>query len=152
MEESTNSLAERFQRAVFTTFKQIGPDLMQSNKSGLTRTQFFLMQSIWKSKQCRQTELAEMMDVKPSAITVIIDRLENNGYVIRKSDAKDRRVVLVELTKKGEETLEEVRLLRLDAINQLLSRLPKEEAEAFLLSFEKLARISSDDSHTCMKS
>ncbi len=41
------------------------------------------------------------MYVKPSAITVMIDRLIDQELVERYHDKDDRRVVVIELTKKG---------------------------------------------------
>ena len=47
------------------------------------------------------SQLAQTMHLTPSAMTSVIDKLEQKGYVIRNRDTKDRRVVRIGLTHKG---------------------------------------------------
>ena len=74
--------------------------------SVVTRPQMFMLYAIRKHGKCKLTQLAEQMEVKPSAITVMIDRLEHAEFVKRTHGTVDRRSVLVELTPLGKETLE----------------------------------------------
>ena len=46
-------------------------------------------------------KLAELTGLTTGAITGVIDRLEKGGYAKRKPDPRDRRVTIIELTKKG---------------------------------------------------
>jgi DNA-binding MarR family transcriptional regulator len=43
-------------------------------------------------------ELAEATSLSPAAITALVDRLEQQGYVQRRRDTTDRRRVVIELT------------------------------------------------------
>lgn len=52
-------------------------------------------------------KLAEVMGVKASNITFILDQLEAKGLILRKSDQSDRRVVLGSLTDEGRRILEQ---------------------------------------------
>lgn len=52
----------------------------------------------------------------------ILDRLESEGMITRSRDEKDRRVVLVKITQKGFEELENVRQAYKNLINDILSR------------------------------
>lgn len=52
----------------------------------------------------------------------ILDRLESEGMITRSRDEKDRRVVLVKITQKGLEELENVRQAYKNLINEILSR------------------------------
>lgn len=52
-------------------------------------------------------ELAEELDVKPSSVTALVDRLEQGGLVCRQSSPTDKRVTLIRLTQKGRERVEE---------------------------------------------
>ncbi len=69
----------------------------------------------------------------------MIDRLVNNGFVVRKYDPKDRRVVLLEITGQGREALEKIREVRTAQIKQYLAYLEPDELDLFLHSFEKIA-------------
>jgi len=52
----------------------------------------------------------------------ILDKLENEGLITRSRDEKDRRVVLVKITQKGLEELENVRQAYKNLIKDILSR------------------------------
>lgn len=45
-------------------------------------------------------ELAELLDVRPSSLTEMLDRMETAGLVTREADENDRRVVRVRMTEK----------------------------------------------------
>ena len=80
--------------------------LEQMQASGLTPPQFYILKILDHYGASRATQLAEKMYVKPSAITVMTDRLIDHGLVERYHDDNDRRVV-IQLTKKGKATVEE---------------------------------------------
>jgi DNA-binding MarR family transcriptional regulator len=134
---------ERFDQALRTTMIHLGHKIIATAPLGLTPGQVFTLLSIKKEGQCTITRLAEKLDVKPSAMTVMLDRLENHGFVIRERDRNDRRVVMVRLTKSGEKALQNVQQLRRRAIRQCLSQLDSEELVTFLQTLEKIAALSS---------
>lgn len=131
---------ERFEKAFFSLFRRIGPDLGLPPELPVTGQQIIMLYQIISLKPCTVTMLAQRLEVKPSAITVMIDRLVQHGYVSRTHDAKDRRVVHLEITEEGNEVLQRVRKIRTDALEGYLSRLEPEEWASFLRIFEKLAR------------
>jgi DNA-binding MarR family transcriptional regulator len=47
------------------------------------------------------TELSARMNVKPPTINPLLTNLENTGYIKRKTDSIDRRIVRIELTPEG---------------------------------------------------
>jgi DNA-binding MarR family transcriptional regulator len=57
----------------------------------------------------RITELAAEERVTQPAITLLVNRLEERGWVKRIPDPSDRRAVLVSLTPQGEEVFERLR-------------------------------------------
>jgi DNA-binding MarR family transcriptional regulator len=48
-----------------------------------------------------QLELVELTHLKPPTISVLLRRMEDEGYVTRATDPRDRRAVCVTLTEKG---------------------------------------------------
>lgn len=55
---------------------------------------------------CR--EISERMVTRDSDITRLLDRLESRGWVERVRDARDRRVIVARITKKGVALLKEL--------------------------------------------
>lgn len=115
--------------------------LEQMQASGLTPPQFYILKILDHYGASRATQLAEKMYVKPSAITVMTDRLIDHGLVERYHDDNDRRVVVIELTKKGKTTVEEAMAARNEHIAKYFSHLELQEREDLLRLFEKLETI-----------
>lgn len=53
--------------------------------------------------ECSQKELVEKTELKPSTVSIALDKMERDGYIERRRDGKDGRVILVCLTEKGKE-------------------------------------------------
>lgn len=52
---------------------------------------------------CSQKELVEKTELKPSTVSIALDKMERDGYIERRRDGKDGRVIWVCLTDKGME-------------------------------------------------
>ncbi|AXG77201.1 MarR family winged helix-turn-helix transcriptional regulator [Streptomyces paludis] len=66
--------------------------------TGLYPGQEFLMMHLWDRSPVRQSELIRSMDLDPSTVTKMLQRLDSAGYVQRRPDPSDGRAVLVEAT------------------------------------------------------
>ena len=49
---------------------------------------------------CRQKEIGEALRIRPSTVSVSIERMEKNGLIVRKRDAMHPRIVKVYVTEK----------------------------------------------------
>lgn len=49
-----------------------------------------------------QKKLAEKLGVKPPSITVMLKKIEAEGYIIKKQDEKDQRITRIFITPEGE--------------------------------------------------
>ncbi|WP_367040587.1 MarR family transcriptional regulator [Streptomyces sp. Je 1-332] len=67
-------------------------------KLGLYPGQEFVMMYLWDAGPVRQSELIKAVDLDPSTVTKMLQRLEQSGHVRRSPDPADRRAVLVEAT------------------------------------------------------
>lgn len=65
---------------------------------GLYPGQEFVMMHLWEAGAVRQSELIRAVDLDPSTVTKMLQRLEQAGHVRRCPDPDDRRAVLVEAT------------------------------------------------------
>ena len=91
---------------------------------GLKPPQFFALNAL--DEPVPMSSSASMLRCDRSAVTWITDRLEERGYVERRSDASDRRVKLLVLTEEGRRVREEIRA-RLSTPPEALSRLTPAE-------------------------
>lgn len=68
-------------------------------------------------------DLARLLGITEKTATGAVDRLERAGYVARVRDARDRRVVHVQLTRKGQATARRLDQLIDEKLGHLLSLL-----------------------------
>lgn len=131
-------LVNRIQIALQLLKRNMEADVQNTFKSSITRPQMFMLYALNKYGQCKISQLAELMEVKPSAITVMIDRLESAGYATRTHGTVDRRSVLVEMTPLGKEELEKAIQVRNEILKTYLSRLEQEEISLLTELLEKV--------------
>ncbi len=74
---------------------------------GLKPPQFFALNAL--DEPVPMSSIANVLRCDRSAVTWITDRLEERGYVERRSDPDDRRVKLLALTDEGRRVREEIR-------------------------------------------
>ncbi|WNO75320.1 MarR family winged helix-turn-helix transcriptional regulator [Streptomyces sp. AM8-1-1] len=66
--------------------------------AGLYPGQEFVMMHLWDAGPVRQSELIKAVELDPSTVTKMLQRLEQAGHVRRYPDPADRRAVLIEAT------------------------------------------------------
>src|SRR5690349_10481029 len=75
--------------------------------TGLSRTEVGLLAAL-STRPFRVTELAAREGITQPAVTQLVNRLASRGWVERRTDPHDGRVVLVALTAAGVDALERV--------------------------------------------
>lgn len=70
---------------------------------GLTYPQYLVMLVLWQDGPSTVRGLADRLRLPANAMTPLLDRLEVAGFVARRRDGTDRRVVRVSLTQAGQQ-------------------------------------------------
>lgn len=68
---------------------------------GLTYPQYLVLLVLWQDGERTMGEIATRLSLPPGGVTPIVERLELAGFVTRRRDEGDRRVVHVALTPSG---------------------------------------------------
>jgi DNA-binding MarR family transcriptional regulator len=82
------------------------------------------------------SHLAESLSLSLSAVTLLCDRLIQNGYVKRERDDEDRRVVYLEITEQGREELAAILSKEKELVCIWLEGLTDEELQQFNKTFQ----------------
>jgi DNA-binding MarR family transcriptional regulator len=93
---------------------------------GLTMAQARVLRSL-AGGPLRMAEIAAQLEVVPRTVTPMVDGLEAAGLVRRRTDAADRRSVLVETTDGGRLLLEHLYEARRATAEQVFAPLDREE-------------------------
>jgi DNA-binding MarR family transcriptional regulator len=109
-------------------------------ESGLTLPQMHTLEILGAAGDLRMTELAAKMGITTGSLTVLVDRLERGGLVVRKPHEKDRRSIRVGLTEEGARLSTEHHQLHTLLTQEMAAGLSSEEMKNFL---EILRRITS---------
>lgn len=80
-----------------------------------------------------QQELCEWMWVDPNSCVLLLNELEDLGYVARRRDSADRRRHVVELTPEGREALEQADRARDSLEDEILASLTLAERDQLRL-------------------
>lgn len=79
--KSADQLMSDIQLSLQALFQKIQPEMLESmEKQGVTPAQLFVLASLKKHGSLKVSEIAERMEVKPSAVTLMADRLEQKSY------------------------------------------------------------------------
>lgn len=138
-----NTHINRLHIALEKLKRNLDIDMGKFSKSSITKSQFFLLYLIEREGTCKLTRLAEILEVTPSAITVMIDRLEKPGYIKRKLDPNDRRSTIVKLTSLGKQELNSVIQVRDTIFQTYISKLTNEEVLLLTELIEKMADLGN---------
>ncbi|MEO0414625.1 MAG: MarR family transcriptional regulator [Verrucomicrobiota bacterium] len=79
------------------------------NKGNISYAQFFLLGYLASEDYLTMTDISKKMGHSTAAATGLVDRLEKLGYVQRLHAADDRRKVMVQITRKGIDLVDNLR-------------------------------------------
>lgn len=115
---------------------------------GLTGSQFGILARIPYSG-ITLTQLAQTAWVDPGNTSGIVERLVREGWVNRVRSSEDRRVVIITLSEKGRQVLEEIEPKHRAAVKELMSGLSREETAELGRLLEKInLRLAARESET----
>ena len=106
---------------------------------GLTMEQFGVLASLKVGGgSLRPTDLALILERSPNSISMLVDRMVKADLVKRTRDRKDRRVVNVSLTSKGEKAVGPANLAGWEFIQKILSPLSDKDKHALASMLETI--------------
>lgn len=110
-------------------------------QSGLTLSQLNLLRALEEHGERPVGLMAEAAEVAGATATRMLDGLEREGLVTRRSSAEDRRVVMVALTDRGQVAVEQKRA-RVDAkLRLVFERLTRDEQRRAEPLLRRLAEV-----------
>ena len=95
---------------------------------GLTSVQGSALLAIQQLTCPSAVEIARRLDMDSGALTRLLDRLEANGFCVRRRSSRDRRVTHLRLTAKGHEALADVPVVISEVLDRYLAGFSRHEA------------------------
>lgn len=107
-------------------------------RSGVSMTHLHVMWLLEHHGAMPMNRVAELLDVSFSNATGIVDRMAERGLVERVRVPDDRRLVLVRITPKGIEALEETEALKQNRLQSILAHLDDEQVSRLAAAIDDL--------------
>jgi DNA-binding MarR family transcriptional regulator len=128
------SLDWRLWRMVYLTYTRFKICLDQVfAEQGLTTEQYQLLAATkYLDAPVRITDVAQWLERSPNSVSMIVDRMVKAGLLRRVRDRKDRRVVNVFLTSKGEKAFGPATVAVRKATQQIMLSLSQKDKHAFV--------------------
>ena len=111
----------------------------QANKYDLTMSMGFVLLNIDAKEGTSATKIAPLMGLEARSLTRLLKTMEQNGLILRKSVASDRRLVKIFLTKEGKQKKEKSKEVVLKFNNTVRQYVSDEKLAVF---FEVLQNVN----------
>ena len=109
-------------------------DLLQY---GLNQTEFGVLEFLYHRGEQPIQVIGKKILIASSSITYVIDKLEEKGFVCRRSCPKDRRVTYALLTSEGQMLMEKIFPAHEQKINEIFEVLTEQEVDTMIEALKK---------------
>jgi len=109
--------------------------------TGLTGIQVGILYSLDEGKFDKITQYSKFAGLNQGNLSTTIKQLQTAGLISKKRSLDDERKVEIELTKKGTEKLDEVRILMKQFLKTIVDKISTEDLETVLKGFNLLKNI-----------
>lgn len=106
----------------------------------LTAKQVLLLELI-NSNVCSTKEIAQHLDISTSAVSQLLNKLEEKGYITRTVNPKNRREIILTLGEKGEAYFREQEAFSKEIDELVYGQLPEEDLQQLANILKKLNTI-----------
>lgn len=138
-EQQVNRLMRAFQQFGKANWKYAA-DMPLRHSEGMVL--FHLKHSV-QAEGIRVTELSQKLSWAPPTLTPILNSLEKTGYITRRHDGEDRRVVWVNITQAGSKMVDDMQKIILDRTGKLMDYLGEKDCFTLILLLDKVSTFLS---------
>jgi len=104
----------------------------------LNEKELFIISFIGDKRSVKMSDIADYLQAPLSTLTTIVDKLVTNKFLIRYNSKDDRRVVKVELDRKGKSSFKEFKNRREIMANKVLGHLSEADQETLITNLAQL--------------
>lgn len=119
--------------------------------TGVTPDQFTVLRTLLEGDDAGMTQrdLTQAMSSDPNTVASLLERMETAGWIERKPHESDRRAYRIRLLPPGRTQYEACRIVAMDLQKEVLSVLPDEARETFLVHLDLVSaacRVAAESS------
>lgn len=114
--------------------------VLSGDLKNFTLRQMYYIELIYKHKDISVSELAKMLDVKKSTVSIQVNQLIDQDIVTKTQSNADKRQYFLQLTTYGEKIMEMHMQVHKSAIKQIIEILDPNEVEEFIKIIDKITK------------
>jgi DNA-binding MarR family transcriptional regulator len=108
---------------------------------GLTGPQLVILQEITRMGEVTAGEIAQAVSLSQATVTGILERMEKRGLLARRRSERDKRRIMVRITRNGQQVLDDAPPLMQEAFVDRFSDLQEWEQTMILSALQRLVSI-----------
>ena len=120
-------------------FLRLSEDVLSKGK--ITLPQLLILDFLLRQKDVKMKDIAKFLEVTTANATGLVDRLVRDKYINRVYDKNDRRVIKLELTKKGKDLIDNINKKREKIFIKIFSQLSQKDRDDYLRIVKKIKEI-----------
>lgn len=90
------------------------------------------------------SDLSDRLNITPAAVTHMINSLESDGILERVNDKRDRRIVLIRPTDKGNEIMRQMNTLFFERMKELIGVIGENDTREFIRILNRIFGFMKD--------
>ena len=94
---------------------------------GLTPIQYLILEALWEEEGISAKTIGEKLILDGATLSGVLDRMEESGWIIKKTDSEDKRYLRIHLTDKSKKSKRTLIKEREEANEEILRDLTLEE-------------------------
>ena len=132
--------AEKFVSVMFNLSSAIKSESEHCCKicGDLNEKELFIIAFIGENRSVKMSDIADYLQAPLSTLTTIVDKLVTNKFLVRYNSNDDRRVVKVELDRKGKASYKEFKNRKEIMAKKVLGNLSETEQEMLITNLTQL--------------
>ena len=136
---------EKYLNDIFTIMKQMNGLAVADKETRFNHTEMRLLGEIlaakYVGKRLISTQLADLLGLTRSAISQIVNRLEEQGIVQRVADDVDRKIAYIEITEDALKTYGDDLRICVEFVGRVVKKFGMEKFNAMCVSFEEFCAL-----------
>lgn len=145
MEKELIQLVKELNQVEYETNVMLTEEFSTLLDETLTTKQTLFLSLLQTHGPLQTFELAKLMGTSASAVSQLVGRLEQESFIKRTINQKDRREIIIELDTRGFDYFQKQEEIELAIINKYYSQLSKEDLLQLKEIYTKLHAIVSSD-------
>ena len=133
--------SKEFTKLFFKLSKEMKSHMETKLTNSLTEGQLNLLEYLLQQEKMKPSDFIQYLETTPAAITTLLDRMEKSELIHRERDSKDRRIVWITATAKGQAECQRGLEIRQQFIENYLNRISSHNQQLLVYLLGKVTAV-----------